>query len=118
VITKWYQAEAKEIAEQLSVHPEEGLSDGEASKRQNEYGRNELHASKRINPFALFFNQFKDALIIILLIAASVSFALAFVEEGGSIKESLLIMTIVFAIALVGFFNEFKAEKTVEALKK
>jgi P-type Ca2+ transporter type 2C len=114
----WYQSTADKVLETLNVKKAEGLSDQEAQKRLEEYGRNELQASKPVNPFALFLSQFKDALIIVLLIAAGVSFGLAFIEEGGSIKESMLIFAIVIAIALVGFFNEYKAEKTVEALKK
>lgn len=114
----WYQLSTKDVLSSLKTDSDKGLSDSEAAGRLKQYGRNELHAGKSLNPFKLLLNQFKDALIIILLVAAGVSFGLAFVEEGGSVKESLLIVTIVFAIALVGFFNEYKAEKTVEALKQ
>lgn len=115
---KWYQSSAEEVIQNLGSDTKAGLSASEVSRRQEEYGPNQLHAGKKINPFTLFLNQFKDALIIVLIVAASISFVLAFVEDGGSIKESLLIIVIVIAIALVGFFNEYKAEKTVEALKK
>lgn len=114
----WYQSAEQTVLDQLTTTKENGLSGAEVSTRLKEYGYNRLEASKPINPFALFFSQFKDALIIVLLIAAGVSFGLPFIEEGGSFKESILIFTIVIAIALVGFFNEYKAEKTVEALKK
>ncbi len=113
----WYQSSAEDVLSQLKV-TSDGLSAAEAERRLDEYGPNQLQAAKKLNPFKLFFGQFKDALIIILLIAAAVSFGLAFVEEDGSTKESILIFTIVIAIALVGFFNEYKAEKTVEALRK
>ena len=117
-MSRWYELSPQSVIKKLSVKAEDGLSDAEAKKRQKQYGRNELHGAKKINPFKLFINQFKDALVIVLIIAALVSFGVSFVEEGGSQKESLLIIAIVVAIALVGFFNEFKAEKTVEALKK
>jgi Ca2+-transporting ATPase len=166
---KWYQLSTEESLKQLTVGPEQGLSVSEVASRRGRYGSNELHAGKKLNPFTLFIGQFKDALIIVLLIAAFVSLGLSFVphqetltgdakvqyyqeqfdreskgktclaltrgcgyftaentadlpdptvSEGESPKESLLIFAIVIAIALVGFFNEYKAEKTVEALKK
>ncbi len=115
---RWYQLSSDELLKQLSVAKDQGLSEEEASARAKQSGRNELHRGSKLNPFKLFLNQFKDALIVVLIIAATVSFGLAFVEEGGSVKESLLIIAIVVAIALVGFFNEYKAEKTVEALSK
>lgn len=115
---RWYQSPPQDALHNLQVEARTGLSAREAAVRLQRYGRNELQSGKPINPFKLFLSQFQDVLVIVLLIAAAVSFGLAFVEEGGSIKESLLIVAIVIAIALVGFFNEYKAEKTVEALKK
>lgn len=83
------------------------------------YGPNALQSAKKINPLALFLGQFKDVLVIILLIAATVSLVLGMVEGSGEgPQEAMLIFVIVIAIAIVGFFNEYKAEKTVEALKK
>ena len=115
---KWYQSSVEAVLKQLGVSAEKGLDTAEATKRLNEYGRNELQSAKKLNPFKLFFSQFNDTLIIILLLAAAVSLGLAILTHEGGYKESILIFVIVVAIALVGFFNEFKAEKTVEALKK
>ncbi|MDZ7786388.1 MAG: calcium-translocating P-type ATPase, PMCA-type [Candidatus Saccharibacteria bacterium] len=117
-MSRWYELSPKAVLKKQDVSIDKGLSREEAAKRLKQYGRNELHGRKRINPLKLFISQFKDVLIIILIIAALVSFGVSFLEEGGSQKESLLILAIVLAIALVGFFNEFKAEKTVEALSK
>ncbi len=114
----WYKLSSKETITKLKSNAADGLSEKEAATRLEKYGPNSLQAGKRINPLALFFSQFKDVLVIILLIAATVSFVVSFVEEHGSIKESLLIYAIVLAIAFVGFFNEYKAERTVEALKQ
>ncbi len=114
----WYKKTSQETLTALKSNPTTGLSSDEIQKRISKYGSNELRASKGINPFTLFINQFKDALIIILIVAAAVSLGVSFLEENGSYKESLLIFGIVIAIALVGFFNEYKAERTVEALKK
>ncbi len=114
---KWYQQTPEAALQQLGVTAS-GLSSSEAKKRLTEYGSNQLHAGKKLNPLKILLSQFQDVLIIILLIAAAVSFCLGVVEEGASTKESILIITIVVAIAVVGFFNEYKAEKTVEALKQ
>src|SRR5437016_1744993 len=105
-ISRWYQSKAEAILEQLKVDQKQGLETSEAVKRLAEYGRNELKAAKPINPFKLFFSQFSDVLIIVLIIAATVSFGLAFVDKESSFKESVLIFVIVIAIAVVGFFNE------------
>ena len=114
----YYLESADEITQQLKTNIETGLSNKEATSRIDIYGRNELASGRKINPFKLFISQFNDVLVLVLLAAAGVSYGLSFIEEGGSATESLLIVAIVIAIALVGFFNEYKAEKTVEALKK
>ena len=115
---QWFQTSIDKVQEKLAVKPSFGLSTQEASERLKKYGSNHLHARKKINPFVLFLSQFKDVLVIVLLISAAVSLALSFIEDEGGISESLLIFVIVIAIAIIGFFNEYKAEKTVEALSK
>ncbi len=104
----------------LAVKPEHGLTTTEAKSRLAKVGPNALKAAKPINPFKLFFTQFKDVLVIVLLISAAVSFGLSFIEGEGNdeLTESILIFVIVIAIAVIGFLNEYKAEKTVEALRK
>jgi P-type Ca2+ transporter type 2C len=112
-----YQRSAEDVCRELEVDPKQGLSSTEAAQRLSRHGRNILERKKKISPWKIFFEQFKDFLILILLGAAIISLVLGLVEEGGSITEGLLILIIVFAIALVGFLNEYKAEKTIEALK-
>lgn len=183
----WYQKDAKKTTQEQKVDLQSGLSEPEAKSRLEKFGANQLQAGKKINPFSLFIGQFKDVLIIILLVAAVVSWGVGLVGESdsnsksvegplaaaqeridaglecgratldyrttdpycgdaqafcssGSVyaedfasdceviagntkesegpREALLIFAIVIAIALIGFFNEYKAEKTVEALKK
>lgn len=108
----YYQLSIGEVAESLGVNPATGLSDSEAAKRLSEYGPNILEQKQKISPLKIFLEQFKDFLIIILLAASAVSILL------GEQLDGFLILTIVVAVALVGFFNEYKAEKTIEALKK
>ncbi|HSE60994.1 MAG TPA: calcium-translocating P-type ATPase, PMCA-type [Candidatus Saccharimonadales bacterium] len=113
-----YNQTAQEVVAQLSVDSAVGLSAAEIAKRKAQYGPNALPNKPRFSIPTLIFRQFKDVLIIVLLVAATVSLAVALLERPGHVPtEALLIYGIVIAIAMVGFFNEFKAEKTVEALR-
>src|SRR5687767_13117914 len=107
----FYQLDAARVAGGLKVDVRSGLSPAEASGRLKRSGRNELTAAAKTSKLALFLGQFKDVLIIILLIAAAVSSGISLLE-GHSPTEGILILLIVVAIAFVGFFNEYKAEKT------
>ena len=90
----------------------DGLSSEEVQKRLQEFGPNELKKEKRKSPFKLFLEQFTDILIIILLIATGLSFAV------GEAYDAIVIIAIVVACAVLGFTQEYKAEKALEALKK
>lgn len=113
----WYKLKIGAIFKQLDSSLE-GLTKIEAQHRRAKYGSNELVSHKGKSGLQIFLNQFKDMLIIVLIVAATVSLTLSLVEEGKIGTESLLIYAIVIAIALVGFFNEYRAEKTVASLKK
>jgi Ca2+-transporting ATPase len=91
---------------------ETGLSKTEAQKRLTQFGLNELQKEKRASPIRMFFEQFTDILIIILLIATALSVAV------GEIVDAVVIIAIVLATAVLGFVEEFRSEKAVEALKK
>ncbi|MCJ7720473.1 MAG: HAD-IC family P-type ATPase, partial [Candidatus Hadarchaeum sp.] len=89
-----------------------GLSSEDAKKRLQEYGSNELKKEKRKSHILLFFEQFKNILIIILLIATGLSLAL------GEVYDAIVIISIVIVSAALGFAQEHRAEKALEALKK
>ncbi|HSX27890.1 MAG TPA: cation-translocating P-type ATPase [Candidatus Saccharimonadales bacterium] len=115
---KWYSLSAKEVARVQEVDLHIGLQPGQVRERQAAYGPNELHTASRNNPLRLLLNQFSDVLIIVLLLAATVSLGIAVTQTHQTPVEALLIYAIVIAIALIGFLNEFKAERTVQALRK
>lgn len=94
-----------------------GLSDLEVEKRLLENGLNKLKESKHKNLISKFIDQIKNVMIIILLIAASVSFIVAKIEKS-SVIESLVIFIVVILNAVLGVIQESKAEKAIEALKK
>jgi Ca2+-transporting ATPase len=89
-----------------------GLSQEEAQKRLAQYGPNELQKEKRASSIKMFFEQFTDILIVILLIATALSVAI------GEIVDAIVIIAIVLATAVLGFVEEYRSEKAVEALKK
>ncbi|MCA9312781.1 cation-translocating P-type ATPase [Candidatus Saccharibacteria bacterium] len=115
-IAGWYQQSVEDTYNKLNTS-RSGLTDEDAGARLSEYGLNQLPSGRRVSPLQIFINQFKDVLIIVLLVAASVSMGLSLLEEKRVGTESLLIYGIVLAIAIIGFLNEYRAEKTVESLK-
>lgn len=89
-----------------------GLTKSEATSRISKFGTNELIAEKRESPLILLFNQFKSLLIVILILAAGVSFWTDGVTEGISI------LIIVILAGVLGFIQEFQADKAIESLQK
>ncbi len=109
---EWYNKGKKEVLNELKTDLIHGLSSGEAAKRLEEYGRNELEEQSGKSFISKLAAQFADFLIIILLIAAGIS---AFVGEK---EDSFVILAIVVVNAVLGIYQEGKAEKSVEALQK
>lgn len=115
--TLWYKESVDTTLAQLGVTRTSGLTEVEASKRLAKYGSNTIASGTALSPLKILVRQFKDILILILIAAATVSGLLSLFEGDGIGVESLLIYGIVIAIAVMGFLNEFKAEKTIESLK-
>ncbi len=108
----WYAIENADVLNELNTNANNGLADEEIEKRLNEYGYNELKKEERVSAFTLFVNQFKNVLIIILLIAVVLSFV------AGEAVDSIFILVIVVFCAILGFIQEYRAEKALDALKK
>jgi Ca2+-transporting ATPase len=89
-----------------------GLTDPEVKKRFSIYGHNEIVEEKQRSPAIIFAKQFKEPLIIILLVATTIS---AFV---GELIDAIVIIAIVILAAIVGFVQEYRSKKAIEALKK
>jgi Ca2+-transporting ATPase len=106
----------RQVLKNLQVNPDTGLSSQEAAQRLNDYGENKLQEKKKKSSVKRFAEQFKDVMIIILLIAAGISFAVAW-YEGEGFFEPILILLIVFLNAIIGVVQEGKAEKALDALK-
>ena len=114
---KWFKKTAKETEEYLQTNMEQGLTSEEVRKRQEENGFNELKQEKKKSLFIKFLEQFKDFMIIVLIIAAIVSGVVG-VAQGEGITDTIIILIVVIANAIIGVAQEAKAEKSLEALQK
>jgi Ca2+-transporting ATPase len=110
-LKSWHALKTEEALRELKVG-DEGLAEKEALKRLIIYGPNELKKKKGKSPISLFLQQFANVLIVILLIAVGLSL---FVGEP---IDAIIILAIVVASATLGFTQEYRSEKAVEALKR
>lgn len=108
----WYTKKKEEVIKELGAVVDGGLSTHEAGKRMGVYGPNVLEREKRFNVIGLIVRQFTSLLVVILIFAGLVSFVI------GHGLDAIAIFAIVIINAVLGFFQEFKAEKAMEALRK
>ena len=107
-----------EVLKSLSTDGTKGLSSEQVGSLRSEFGENKLSEKKKKSTFARFMDQFKDVMIIILIIAAIISFVVACVEKNPKeFFEPALIILIVILNAVMGVVQESKAEKALDALK-
>jgi len=107
----WYQQHIQEIFSRLGTS-EHGLDDSQAKELLQRHGPNLIAEPEKISKIKLFFHQFASPLIYILILAGLIT---AYLQEY---KDSSVIVAVVLFNALIGFFQEFKAEKSVMALKQ
>ena len=107
----WHTMNANQAIQYLQTRFE-GLTDKEVNERLAIYGFNQLKEERRISKATIFTRQIKEPLIIILLIAITIS---AFV---GGLVDAIIISAIIILSTVMGFIQEFKSEKAIEALKK
>jgi len=118
----WYVEELDSLIERLGGNNEIGLSHSEAEQRIQQFGLNELVKKKKRHPIFLFFEQFKDPLVVILLVALLISISIGLLQHDPEEKfeyfiDAIAISAIVLFNAFFGFIQEYKAEKSIEALK-
>ncbi len=114
---EYYQKNVEETLKDLNTDRETGLSTEEVKKRQERYGINELKKEKKKTLFQMFLDQFKDFLVIILLVAAIISIITGILSHEGLV-DGIIIMAIVIINAVLGVTQEQKANNALEALKK
>ena len=115
----WHSKTAEETGLMLNTDTAYGLSDSEAEKRLEEYGENTIESSKKKKGIiGRFFAQLNDIMIIILLAASAASFGVSLLKGEADFTDSVIIIAIVILNAVMGVFQESRAEKAVEELKK
>jgi Ca2+-transporting ATPase len=108
---KWQNLSVDETLETLKSNANNGLSNKDAKERSLKFGKNELVEKKKSGPISLFLSQFKEILIVILIIAAIAAYYV------GDTIDAIVILIVVVINAIVGFIQEYRAEKAMEKLK-
>ena len=108
----WYQLTKEQVLEKINSDLQNGLNGEEVDWRLQEYGSNELIEHGVKSPWLILWEQFKETMVIVLIVAAVISALL------GDYKDAIAIVAIVIINALLGFRQEYQAEKAMEALKK
>ena len=114
----WHTKNIKEVEKELRTNIKTGLGDKDVLIRQDEFGKNKIEEGKKESLLVKFINQFKDFMIIILIIAAIISAVVSYLEGTGDYFDSIIIIAIVIFNGIMGLIQEAKAEKSIEALKK
>ena len=108
---KWQNLTVDETLKTLKSDADKGLSNEDANERSLKFGKNELVEKKKAGPLSLFLSQFKEILIVILIIAAIAAYYV------GDTIDAIVILIVVVINAIVGFIQEYRAEKAMEKLK-
>ena len=107
----FFQLGSEEVFKQLNTSPQ-GLRKSEIPALQDKYGQNALEEAPRKSKLTIFIGQFKDVMIVILIIAAGISF---FVGEH---TDALVILAIIIGNAWIGYTQEYNAEESIRMLQK
>ena len=113
----WFNKSIEQTEKELETSIENGLNKEQVEKAREKYGLNELKAKKKKSLIIKFLEQFKDFMIIILIIAAIISGAVG-IAQGEGITDTIIILIVVIVNAIIGVAQENKAEKSLEALQK
>lgn len=108
---KWHKISTRRVLEMFNVNIEDGMSTKDVDNNLKRFGLNELQLTKPISPITIFLNQFKDFMILVLLVATLISGLL------GEYFDAITIIAIVILNAIMGFIQEYRAEKSLKALK-
>ncbi len=111
-LKKWHQMDAEELQHVMGVQPQQGLTEEEVKQAREKNGLNELTEGKRISPIILFLNQFKDFMVLVLMGATLLSGLL------GEYLDAITIIAIILLNGVLGFVQEFRAERSLRALKQ
>lgn len=108
----WHTLDADKVLDELAVDPQHGLKDGDVQDRSAIYGSNELVDKGLKSPWIILGEQFTEAMVIVLMVAAVLSLFI------GDLKDAVAILAIVILNAMLGFTQEYRAERAMAALKQ
>ena len=111
-MSAWYQKDIEDVLREFNSNPHNGLTEAQAEQLLQEIGPNELVERGVKSPWLILLDQFKDTMVVILIIAAIISALL------GDFKDALAILAIIIINAILGFRQEYQAERAMAALKK
>ncbi len=114
----WHNLSVEEVAKKLQVNIQTGLSANEIKERTLKHGKNQLNTKKKVPLIFRFAEQFKDFMIITLIVAAIISFLVSIMEHKVDFVDPVIILLIITLNAVLGVIQEAKAERSLEALKK
>ena len=114
---KFYSSPVEEVSREMGTDPVHGLKTNEIGARLEKYGKNTLVQKKNRSFISMFFSQFKSFMIILLIIAAIISGIMG-IKTGEGLLDTYIIMGILLLNAFIGAYQEFKAQKSLESLKK
>src|SRR5690625_3175880 len=109
---KWYQLDVEKIEKKLHVASTKGLNAKQVNQRRRQYGENTLIAQKKPSKWLIFLKQFQDFMVLVLLAATLIAGML------GEYIDAIAIMVIVLINGFIGFFQEQKAENSLEKLRE
>ena len=113
---KWFTKSVEEVEKVLETNLNEGLSSTQVEEKRSVFGTNEILSKNKKSVWTMIFEQFKDFMIIVLIIAAVISGIVGQIE-GEGFTDSIIILVIVILNAIIGVVQELKAQKSLEALK-
>jgi Ca2+-transporting ATPase len=111
-MSEWYQLSTDEVLNKLESDPQKGLTSVEAAKRLEQFGPNELVEKGAKSPWLILWDQMKEPMVIVLIVAAIVSLLL------NEVEDAIIILAIVILNAVIGFSQEYRAEQAIAALKQ
>lgn len=114
----WQTLSGNACVKQLHTDPQKGLNTQQVKKSTEQYGKNELVQKKKKSLMLRFLAQFSDFMVIILLLAAGISFVTSYIQNDADYIDSIIILLIVVINAITGVIQESRAEKAIDALKK
>jgi Ca2+-transporting ATPase len=116
-MSQWHSKQTQELIDTLEVNPNKGLTDEEAAKRLNEYGKNTLVEAHQTRFFEIFKEEVTEPMILLLLAIGVLYSVLGFVT-GAGFTDAITIIVIIVLLVLAEVYNEYRAKKSISSLKQ